>query len=92
MLFVQNFGAKNLQSLNISREKLHKDFSSKKARVKHWWNWHLAELNQKIVEKLPVKIFAHLIENEPVPDSAVRDETFDQIQILTSLEIPEMKF
>ena len=50
-----------------------------------------AELNEKIVEELPVEIFAHLIENEPVTDRAVRDEALDQIQVLTSLEISEMK-
>ena len=43
------------------------------------------------MEELPVEIFAHLIENEPVTDRAVRDEALDQIQILTSLEISEMK-
>jgi len=32
--FIQNFGAKKLQSQNVSREKLHKDFGTKKAPLK----------------------------------------------------------
>ena len=50
-----------------------------------------AELNEKVVEELPVEVFTHLIENEPVPDRAVRDEALDQIQVLTPLEISEMR-
>ncbi len=51
-----------------------------------------AELYEKIIEKFSVKVFAHLIENEPIPDGAVSDETLDQIQVFTSFEISERIF
>ncbi len=39
------FAAKKLQSQTVSRDKLLKTLSSKKARLKCWWNWHLGYIN-----------------------------------------------
>ncbi len=33
--------ALKIQSQKVSRKKLLKDFCTKKAHVKRWWNWHL---------------------------------------------------
>ena len=51
----------------------------------------LTEFDEKVVEELPVEVLAHLVEDEPVPDGAVGDVAADQIQVLTSLEVPNYK-
>ena len=52
----------------------------------------LTEFDEKVVEELPVEVLAHLVEDEPVSDGAVGDVAADQIQVLTSLEVPDCKF
>ena len=52
----------------------------------------LTEFDEKVVEELPVEVLAHLVEDEPVPDGAVGDVAADQIQVLTSLEVPDCKY
>ncbi len=44
-LLCQYFCAQKLQSQNVTREKLHKTLSHKKAWVKCWWKWHQCSIS-----------------------------------------------
>jgi len=67
VFFIQNFGAKKLQS----RKKLLKDLWMKNEPITCWWNWHLLSISSTLnVQILCTNLFLYICQSQNVTRKA----------------------
>ena len=75
---------------NVPQQRVRHPILSHGLRVAPLLLNHPRQRRQEVHEERPVQVFAHLVQDKPVPSTAALDVVTDLVEILCPLEIPVM--